>query len=214
MLIFIKLKIKYQKIFKFLLEAKVFFLIFAAIFVIVFTIFNGRSFYEQARYFLRINIEEGKKFLASLPKPREDLYDIEDSIVIPKININAPIVSPNTTDEKILFNELEKGVVYYPGSALPGKTGNTIILGHSSAYPWYKGNYGSVFSLLNHLDINDEIIVFYDKHKYIYKVEEKTVINKKANIETQNETSRLVLVSCWPVGTAWKRMMVKAVLIY
>jgi sortase (surface protein transpeptidase) len=36
----------------------------------------------------------------------------------------------------------------------------SIILGHSSRYPWEPGKYKAVFSLLNELTIGDRIYVF------------------------------------------------------
>ncbi len=206
----IEFRLKHPSFFKILREGGIFLLIFIIVFVIVFIIFNGRSFYNQIKYALKIDIEKSEEFIKKLPTAKENLYNIDDSIVIPKTNTNAPIVFPDTTDEKILFNELENGVVYYPSSVIPGQTGNTIILGHSSAYPWYNGKYGSVFSLLNQLESGDQIIIFYQKHIYIYKVTAKEVVAKDAAIANQNEKSQLILISCWPVGTTWKRILVKA----
>jgi LPXTG-site transpeptidase (sortase) family protein len=213
MLTFIKFRIKYPKSFKFLKEVKSFLLIFVIIFVIVFTTFNGRSFYNQIKYTFRIGIEKIDKFMAELPVGINKLYNVADSIVIPKININAPIVFPKNTDEKNLFKELENGTVHYPGSVNPGKVGNSILLGHSSAYPWYKGQYGSVFSLLNRLDENDEIIIFYKKHKYVYRITHKKIVNDTAVVNKQESKSQIVLLSCWPVGTTWNRIMIKGELV-
>ena len=208
----IKFKIKHPKKFKFLKEGIVFLLIFIITFGITFTIFNGRAFYNQVKYALRVGIEQTEEFLKTLPISKDNLYDIPNSLVLPKININAPIVFADTTNSKIIFNKLEQGVVHYPNSVVPGQIGNTVLLGHSSAYPWYKGNYGSVFALLNRLEQNDEIIVFYEKHKYIYKVQSKEVINNQVYISEQNKKSQIILLSCWPVGTAWKRILIKGVL--
>ncbi len=205
----IKLRIKHPKTFSFFKEGGSFLLIFFIVFIAVFATFNGRAFYEQVKYSFRINIEKSEDFLQKLPKT-EELYDFPDSVVIPKININAPIVVSSTVDEKELFKKLENGVLLYPNSALPGQNGNTIILGHSSAYPWYKGKYGSVFSLLNQLNSGEQIIVYFQKHRYIYRVIAKSIILKNAEILVQGEKPQLVLISCWPVGTAWKRIMIQA----
>jgi len=90
-----------------------------------------------------------------------------------------------------------------------------IILGHSSAYPWYKGAYGSVFSLLNKLEGNDEIFVFSAKKKYTYKVVGKEInLPENLNIEKQKEESLLYLLSCWPIKTNWKRIAIKAISMF
>ncbi len=208
----IKCKIKYPRIFNFFKEGSNFLLIFLIVFIAVFTIFNGKAFYQQIKYSLGMNIEKNEDFLKKLltREIQEELYDVPDSIIIPDINVNAPIVFPETTDEKKLLQELGKGVVFYPDSVLPGQNGNTIILGHSSAYPWDKGKYGSVFSLLGQLKSGGQIIIFYQKHKYVYRVITKEIFKKNAQISVQNENSQLVLISCWPIGTAWKRIVIMA----
>ncbi len=208
----IKFRVKHPAIYKILKETYRFLLIFVITFVVVFAIFNGRAFYNQAKYTFKIGIEKSENFLKQLelPKASEKIYNIEDSLVIPKINVNAPIVFASTTDSKILFNKLEQGVVHYPTSTAPGEVGSTIILGHSSAYPWYAGDYGSVFALLGKLQPGDQIIVFYKKHKHTYTVSNKQVINDQVEIKSQNQKPKLILISCWPVGTAWKRIMIEA----
>jgi len=209
----IKFRVKHPKSFKFLREVKAFLLIFAVVFVLVFGIFNGRAFCEQVKYKLRIGIEKSEDFLRRLSLPEERLYNIPDSILIPKININAPIISPETNDENILFSQLENGVVYHPDSVMPGQVGNTLILGHSSAYPWYKGEYGSIFGLLNQLSVDDQIIIFYQKHKYVYRITNKKIVRKNIGIIDQKEKPQLILISCWPVGTAWNRILIEAELV-
>ena len=204
----LKFRIKYPKLAKNLKEIKLFLGIFIIIFVIVFTTFNGRSFYDQIKYTFRIGIERIDKFMATLPIGENKIYNVADSIVIPKINVNAPIVFPEGADDKQVFAELVNGAVHYPASVKPGEAGSSIILGHSSAYPWYQGLYGSVFSLLNRLDEGDEVIVFYKKHKYTYKITHKQVVNKNALVAEQSDQPQIVLLSCWPVGTTWNRMMI------
>jgi len=74
------------------------------------------------------------------------------------------------------MQELEKGIIKYPGSADPGTEGNSFIFGHSSNYPWAKGDYNNAFALLNELNAGDEIIVFFKQKKYTYVVREKNVV--------------------------------------
>ncbi len=204
----VKFRAKHLALYKLIKEGGIFLLIFIIVFAAVFAAFNGRAFYEQIKYKLGINLIRSDEFLNKLPIAKETLYDINDSVVIAKININAPIIFSRSTENKQLLKELENGVVHYADSVFPGQIGNSIILGHSSAYPWYKGKYGSVFSLLNQLDESDEIIVFYQKHQYIYKVVSKEIVKKNTIIPDQNERSQLILISCWPIGTDWNRILI------
>jgi sortase (surface protein transpeptidase) len=112
-----------------------------------------------------------------------EITPYEDRILIPKIGKNIPLVNVEHFDatnseewHKIFMRELEKGIIKYPGSADPGTEGNSFIFGHSSNYPWAKGDYNDVFALLNELQLGDEIIVFFKQKKYVYVVREKNIV--------------------------------------
>jgi LPXTG-site transpeptidase (sortase) family protein len=109
------------------------------------------------------------------------------------------------------MKELEKGIVRYPGTALPGGVGNSFIFGHSSNNPWIKSEYNDVFALLDTLVYGDEIIVYYDQHKYVYTVVDKTVVKPgdHTTIDARDSTKKeLSLMTCWPVGTTLNRLIV------
>jgi len=76
----------------------------------------------------------------------------------------------------------------------------------------YKGQYGSIFALLNKLNINDEITVFSKNKKFTYYVTDKQIKAPKDLVfEMQKDAAILYLVSCWPINTAWKRIVIKTV---
>ena len=141
----------------------------------------------------------------------------EDRIIIPKIGKNVPLVNveheeADTSSDwnKIFMKELENGVVKYPGSADPGKPGNSFIFGHSSNYPWAKGDYNQVFALLNELDVGDDVIVYFHQKKFVYTVREKMVVKPGhiSSIGGSDDSTRLTLMTCWPLGTALNRLLV------
>jgi LPXTG-site transpeptidase (sortase) family protein len=108
------------------------------------------------------------------------------------------------------MRELEKGIIKYPGSADPGTEWNSFIFGHSSNYPWAKGDYNNVFALLNELNTWDEIIVFFKQRKYMYVVKEKNSV-KPWHVSSLGSTSnkkQLTLMTCWPLGTTLNRLLV------
>jgi len=141
-------------------------------------------------------------------------------IELPKFNIKAPIIIVTDSDLDLIYKELKKGVVLYPGSAIPGQ-GYSIIIGHSSQYPWEQGNYKSVFSLLNELDSGDQIYVFWEQKPLVFEVRDKKIFipwpkgpeTTETIFPPSNEESILILQSCWPVGVASKRVAVKTVLV-
>lgn len=141
----------------------------------------------------------------------KDVYNIENSIEIEKIGISAPLIIPNGSDAT-LKTELNKGVVLYPQSVLPGEKGETIILGHSAPLGWPKIKYDWVFNDLNKLEIGDEIVVYFNGEKNVYKVTENNIIGRGENTPKNltNSTNILTLMSCWPPGKDSKRIAITA----
>src|SRR3989338_164045 len=141
--------------------------------------------------------------------PSSVVVSSKSYIIIPKINIKAPIIIGTSTNTSKILKDLENGVLMYPGSAMPGK-GGTVIVGHSSSNsPWNK--YSNVFSLLNRLQVGDLIYISHNDKNYVY-----TVSNKKTgsvfSLSNADVSGDLVLSSCWPVGTDTGRILVSATL--
>lgn len=189
--------------------------LFILIFSISFIIFNFDSLFLKLKYKFfsqqKINKEEITK---TEIKAEACQVIFEDKLIIPKINISVPIVF--TEKEENILEDLKRGVAFYPGGVGPGKVGNTIILGHSSNYGWEKGNYNSIFANLSELKNSDEIVVDYQWKKYSYRVFKEITLfpNKvKEEIFKPEKESILTLITCWPTGTDFKRMLIKAYLV-
>jgi LPXTG-site transpeptidase (sortase) family protein len=143
----------------------------------------------------------------------------ENRLVIPKLNLNIPIVIPSNTAlidenwtalEKDIQDGLQHGVVHYPGTARPGQAGNVFITGYSSYY--YPGPYTSVFARLAELDPGDEFWLYYggDKHRYRI-IDEREVSPTDVSVLNQPSTIReATLMTCTPVGTTLRRLVVRA----
>jgi len=188
---------------------------------LAFLVFNGRAFLAEAFWLVKAQAELIK--LPSLPEGalsseafrNTAAPSLEDSFIfIPRINVKAKIVFPDTNDSRELLKWLEKGVIHYPDSDELGEKGVAIILGHSSAYPWYRGDYGSVFALLEKLKAGDEVIVVNQGKKYLYRVSgSKVVVPKDFKVQNPDNGSHLWLMSCWPVRTNKLRIVVATDLI-
>jgi sortase A len=176
---------------------------------------------EEANVSIHEDPLSPKKLVPAKPQINVD-FDVvpyENRIIVPKIGKNIPLVdveAGNNFDfdhmENIFMKELEKGVVRYPGTARPGETGNAFIFGHSSNYPWVPGQYNQVFALLDQLSFGDQIIVYYNQKKYVYVIREKKIV-KPGDVKVlsrDDSTAELSLMTCWPVGTTLKRMIVFA----
>lgn len=181
------------------------------LFLIAFVIWNWNNIFWLFNY--RIIAEKLTK--KSLPEPEVVAKVKEGSLAIPKLGIEAPIVFATSTDEKDLKKYLDKGVLHYPGSALPGEQGRVIILGHSAPPGWPEINFDKVFSDINKLESGDEVYVYFDNQGYLYRVREKIFLGKGEEIpasDLTNSESVLVLISCWPPGKDYKRIAVKCLL--
>lgn len=140
----------------------------------------------------------------------ETTYNIENSIVIDKIGIKAPLIIPDGSDPT-LKTELNEGVVYFPGSALPGEKGETILLGHSAPANWPKIKFDWIFNDLSKLEPGDIITVYFDGKKYEYKVIKNNIIGRgEDTLKDSANNNVLTLMSCWPPGKDSKRIAITA----
>jgi len=127
---------------------------------------------------------------------------------IPKLKIKDATVAVGGED-------LSKSLIQYPGTALPGKRGNTIIFGHSILPQFYDPeDYLAIFSTLPTLDKGDLIEINYDGISYRYEVENMfEVLPTDIQVLEQNSSdSFLTLVTCVPPGHPLKprRLIVRA----
>lgn len=142
-----------------------------------------------------------------------EYHDIKDSIVIPKIGIDAPLIFIDSLEIKEIEKGLDMGVVHFADSVLPGQDGQTIILGHSAPPNWPKLRYYWVFVRINELTEGDEIYLFSNNRKYEYLVSGKFFLESGDEIPQDHLTdsrNMLYLVSCWPPETGTRRIAVEA----
>jgi len=130
---------------------------------------------------------------------------------IDKLDLLAPIVEDVDGENKNAYNKaLQGGVAHYKGTALPGEKSNIFIFGHSSTVTG-QGPYAKIFASLGDLEKGDEIIVFYKDKEYRYSVFDKQVVEKdETSVLDPTKKEQLTLMTCWPVGTNAKRMIIKA----
>jgi len=150
-------------------------------------------------------------------KTADDLPEIkiaskEFGVLIPKINVNAPIkANVDGQTPKRYFKELKTAVGHLKGSALPDDSGNMVLFGHSSDIPGATSQYPEVFLFLDKLDKGDLITIFYQNNVYNYAVTtRKTVAADDLSVIADDSQNQLTLITCWPPGTNVYRMVVKA----
>ncbi len=158
---------------------------------------------------------------ALLPTPASS----NDRIVIPSLKVNAPVIEPSlglealkaqdfTTLEDQIHETLLQGVVHYPGTAEPGQKGNAFLTGHSSNVFWELSDYNTVFALLPKIKVGDDIYVTNNLTEYHYRVvDKKEVQPTDVSALQQGDDYKLTLVTCTPVGTTFRRLVVTALLV-
>jgi LPXTG-site transpeptidase (sortase) family protein len=158
-----------------------------------------------------------KSEIVDIKKEIETKVPVEEfSIRIPKILAFATVktnVSP--FDKKEYLPILEQGVVAHAkNSALPGQKDKAIYLfAHSTSQGIQMVRKNSVFYLLGELKENDPIFINYDGQVYGYRVyNQKVVEAREVEYLNYKEEGREILImqTCWPLGTDWKRLLVFA----
>lgn len=138
----------------------------------------------------------------------------EPKIIIPKINVDAPVVyDVPSLEENLIQSKLKDGVVHYPipgANSIPGQTGNTVILGHSSNDVFDDGDYKFVFVQLEKLVKGDTFYLNHEGTRYTYSVTKTKVIDptEVGQLVIDSDTPLATLVTCTPPGTALKRLVV------
>jgi len=131
---------------------------------------------------------------------------------IPDLKIKVPVIwskDPNNFEQ-----DLQVGVVHYPGTAMPGEIGTAYIAGHSSNYVWAKGSYNQIFSKLGSLALNTSFKITITRQNgktavLNYVVTKIQQYSPTDQAQFQNTDKSVVALStCWPVGSTAKRLVV------
>lgn len=138
----------------------------------------------------------------------------EFSIVIPRIGASEIItanVDPSNKEEYLTV--LQKSIAHAKGTAYPGLGGTTYLFAHSADNFWNIGRYNAVFYLLKDMNPGDLVYIFFQGRRYTYEVYDKKTVNadEVSYVDAAlGQGERLILQTCWPPGTDWKRTLVFA----
>jgi len=135
-----------------------------------------------------------------------------NEVIIPKINVEIPVnYSETSTDESVIENDLNSGVVHYPTTSFPGQDGNTAFFGHSSNNIFNSGRYKFAFVLLHTLVPGDTFYLTYNGKVYIYKVISRSIVDP-SDVSVLNpvpgQTATATLITCDPPGTSLHRLII------
>jgi len=141
-------------------------------------------------------------FVSNLKRDKDASYT-QFRLTVPRLKISDTTVNVDS-------NDLTKGLVHLPGSALPGEKGNVFISGHSALNPLFFKK-GAIFAKLQDLKKGDEVLIEAEGTKFTYQVVELKVVDPKdvSVINPPDKVGRYVsLMTCVPPGLNLKRLVV------
>jgi LPXTG-site transpeptidase (sortase) family protein len=185
----------------------------------VYVLMNSDYFWQQANFrLIKPQVEQTQQNRQTGEDQSIKSVQLSaNTLSIPSLAINVPILYPNGNTENDFQIALRDGVVHYPGTAAVGQPGNVYIFGHSSDYAWAKGDYKTAFALLPQAKIGADIFLSDTEgrtHRYIVR---ETFVAAKTDVQLLDQGDRsksmLTLQTSYPLGTALKRYIVRAELV-
>ena len=136
--------------------------------------------------------------------------DKEFGIIIPKIGVNTKVfANVNSQNESEYGKKLKYGVAHAKGSGFPQDDRTVFIFAHSSSDFYRNNNFNTVFYLLRKLEVDDIFYLVYKKKLYSYKMVEKRIVTEnEVSYLQDNKKYDVILMTCWPPGTSYKRLLV------
>ncbi|HHX58601.1 MAG TPA: sortase [Candidatus Moranbacteria bacterium] len=137
--------------------------------------------------------------------------DKDFGLIIPKLKLNVkvfPDVDPQNEGQYLSL--LKEGVAHAKNSGRPESDKQIFIFAHSSENFYVNNQYNSIFYLLGKLETGDKVHLIHENSDYQYQVREKRIVKEIEVDYLSQEGSDLVLMTCWPPGTALERLLVIA----
>jgi LPXTG-site transpeptidase (sortase) family protein len=142
------------------------------------------------------------------PKVNQGSIDSPQTLRIPSIGVNAPVVPIQATADRVLNPPEDPGVAgWWSDGAAPGEPkGSAVLVGHT-----VRNRDGGVFDDVGDLDSGDAIEVEGSDTSLAYRVQSVEVLSKEEvaqeaeEIFDQSGSGRLVIITCddWD-GTGWR----------
>lgn len=145
----------------------------------------------------------------------------ESDYKVEEYRLDIPAVAVSNSKVRVGGTDLNKSLIQYPGTALPGEPGAPVIFGHSVLRQFYNPSeknprrYSSIFSKIMTLKNGDKIYLTYNNVKYTYQVQSNTEVQPTDTfiLAQRYDARQLKLVTCVPEGTILRRGVVIAQLV-
>ncbi len=128
------------------------------------------------------------------------MEEVGTKLKIEKLDISGDVVDGDDA------NSMDRGFWYYPLSAPPGKQGNTVLIGHRFLHLPPRQD---TFFNLDKLKTGDKVEIEQGGNQYKYTVINVRVVDKNDSTILKNTNDyRITLVTCTPLWTSEKRLVV------
>jgi len=139
--------------------------------------------------------------------------DATSTLSMQQLDQPLPLVYSDTLEEAVLQEQLKKGAVVLPLGTSFGDPGNVVVTAHSSGTEAF-GPYRFAFAKLGQLEIGQEFSVSTPTATYSYQVYDTEVVwPHEVDKLPADDRSTVTLVTCWPLWTNFKRLLVHSELI-
>ncbi len=155
-------------------------------------------FYPMIEYQLGW-LDTGSLADSKLPEA-DDIDPNENILIIQKIGVKVPIVEGENE------SALNRGAWHIPGTAYPDNGGNTVISAHR--FQFLPPN-NKTFYLLDKLDLNDKIVIFWRGVKREYNVSKIfEVDNDDLSVHENTDNEQITLYTCTPLFSTARRLVI------
>lgn len=172
-------------------------------------LFNGTRNKVESK----IEVAEADNIVAVQKEADELGVNSYFSVVIPKIDAASNIIANVDAGDKTEYSQaLKRGVAHSKGTYFPGQGKTIFLFSHSTDSPLNIARYNAVFYLLRKLEVGDQVVIYFADQKYEYKVSQKSFAEPEDSswLNYDTGTEKLILMTCDPPGTTWRRLIVIA----
>ncbi len=173
--------------------------------LVVCTYIVALPFVPMVTFWVASKSNQATQLAAQLHPPKASVVAVpkDNRLIIPSMLLDTPIVEGKT------IAALHSGAWRRPNTSTPDKGGNTVIAAHRFTYT----NPHGVFYYLNKIYLGDEVGVFWNGKRYLYKVTSVSQVPPtQTAIEDNTDTAQLTLYTCTPLWLPKDRLVVVAIL--
>ncbi|MBI4021947.1 MAG: sortase [Candidatus Andersenbacteria bacterium] len=147
------------------------------------------------------------------PPPATDTTAHNSALTFDQLPEPLPLVYSDTLEEERLQQYLKEGAVVLPLGTSFGEPGNVVVTAHSSGTAAF-GPYRFAFAKLGELEAGQQFNISTPTATYTYQVYGKEIVwPHEVNKLPNDSRSTVTLVTCWPLWTNFKRLLVHAELV-